>query len=209
MLAVARSACAPLQLSCTVFSADVGRKAGTRFGFFESLFQQINACLAVSAEKQRCEQGFVYESIGDAALSSIFHWRLPVCDCLRETAEGSEYLGAVSLLPASTAGVVRIPELPAFCDAWEKTQIGQMLKSDDMQPFLDAQRDRASSYFDTLDRKIGVKPQTSTTWRRVKWWSLGWPFQKTSVDPMRSRLSLIFAAASRAPSPPRNRLTMS
>ncbi|MEL6104681.1 MAG: membrane or secreted protein [Planctomycetota bacterium] len=74
-------------------------------------------------------------------------------------AEESEYLGAISLLPTSTAGVVRIPELPAFCDAWEKTQIGQMVKSDEMQPFLDAQRDRASSYFDTLDRKIGVKPQ--------------------------------------------------
>ena len=76
-----------------------------------------------------------------------------------KAADESEFVSAVSLLPASTAGVVRIPELPAFCDAWEKTQIGKLLDSDEMQPFLDAQRDRASSYFDTLDRKIGVKPQ--------------------------------------------------
>ena len=74
-------------------------------------------------------------------------------------ADANDYASAVSLLPASTAGVVRIPEMPAFCEAWKKTQIGQLLDSDDMQPFLDAQRDRASSYFDTLDRKIGVKPQ--------------------------------------------------
>ncbi|MEO1525698.1 MAG: membrane or secreted protein [Planctomycetota bacterium] len=76
-----------------------------------------------------------------------------------QQADTDEYINGVSLLPASTAGVVRIPEVPAFCDAWEKTQIGQLMKSDAMQPFLGAQRDRASNYFDTLDRKIGVKPQ--------------------------------------------------
>lgn len=68
------------------------------------------------------------------------------------------YVNAVDLLPASTAGVVRVPELPAFCDAWQQTQIGQLLASPEMQPFIDDQRERAASYLETLDRKIGVKP---------------------------------------------------
>jgi hypothetical protein len=69
------------------------------------------------------------------------------------------FVSAIDLLPESTAGVVRIPELPAFCEAWKKTQLGVLMGSDEMKPFLDAQRDRATNYFETLDRKIGVKPR--------------------------------------------------
>ncbi|QDV87952.1 hypothetical protein TBK1r_69840 [Stieleria magnilauensis] len=73
-------------------------------------------------------------------------------------AKADEYVSAVDLLPESTAGVIRIPELPAFCDAWERTQIGLLFASEEMQPFLDDQRERARSYFDSLNRKIGLKP---------------------------------------------------
>ena len=69
-----------------------------------------------------------------------------------------DYVSGVDLLPATTAGMVRIPELPSFCDAWQKTQIGLLMSSAEMQPFLDEQRERATNYFDTLDRKIGLKP---------------------------------------------------
>jgi hypothetical protein len=74
-------------------------------------------------------------------------------------ADGATALGAIELLPASTAGVVRIPKLPDFCDAWSKTQIGKLLDTPEMQPFLEEQRARASSYFETIDAKIGLKPR--------------------------------------------------
>lgn len=70
---------------------------------------------------------------------------------------GDSYVNAVDLLPESTAGVVRIPRLPDFCNAWQQTNLGQMFASKEMQPFIEAQRERAMSYFDTLDRKIGLK----------------------------------------------------
>ncbi|MCC9599735.1 membrane or secreted protein [Stieleria sp. JC731] len=67
------------------------------------------------------------------------------------------YISGIDLLPESTAGVVRIPRLPDFCNAWQQTNLGQMIASKEMQPFVDAQRERALNYFDTLDRKIGLK----------------------------------------------------
>ena len=76
-----------------------------------------------------------------------------------EQADEAAFVSAVDFLPKTTAGVVRIPELPAFCDAWQDTQIGKLLISKEMQPFIDAQRERASSYLDTLDTKIGLKPE--------------------------------------------------
>ncbi|MCA9135368.1 MAG: hypothetical protein KDB00_01380 [Planctomycetales bacterium] len=79
-------------------------------------------------------------------------------DAKPDAAQAGAYISAVDLLPPSTAGVVRIPKLPSFCDAWRKTQIGQLIDSPEMQPFIDDQRERAASYMETLDRKIGVKP---------------------------------------------------
>ncbi|MEM0926199.1 MAG: hypothetical protein AAGJ83_09215, partial [Planctomycetota bacterium] len=72
---------------------------------------------------------------------------------------GQEFRSAIDLLPDSTAGVVRIPEMPAFCSAWEQTRFGSLLASEAMQPFLDEQRERATSYFDTINGKIGLKPR--------------------------------------------------
>ena len=55
-------------------------------------------------------------------------------------AKNARFASAIDLLPESTAGVVRIPDLPAFCKAWEKTNLGRLLDSPVMQPFLDEQR---------------------------------------------------------------------
>lgn len=74
-------------------------------------------------------------------------------------APGGDFIPAIDLLPESTAGVVRIPKMPDFCNAWQQTQIGLLLASAEMEPFLEEQRERAISYFETLDRKIGVKPK--------------------------------------------------
>jgi hypothetical protein len=73
--------------------------------------------------------------------------------------QAGDYIAAVDLLPETTAGLLRIPRLPDFCNAWQQTQIGLLLASPAMEPFLEAQRERATSYFDTLDRKIGVRPE--------------------------------------------------
>ncbi|MEO1617891.1 MAG: membrane or secreted protein, partial [Planctomycetota bacterium] len=71
----------------------------------------------------------------------------------------AQFTSTIDLLPESTAGVVRIPEMPTFCDAWERTQFGALLAAPEMQPFLEEQRERATSYFDTLNGKIGLKPR--------------------------------------------------
>ncbi|KAA5544444.1 membrane or secreted protein [Roseiconus nitratireducens] len=70
-----------------------------------------------------------------------------------------DFVRAVSLLPEATAGVLRIPSLPDFCNAWQQTRIGALMASPEMQPFLDAQRENLINGLDSLDRKIGVKPQ--------------------------------------------------
>ena len=83
----------------------------------------------------------------------------PLQDQAANEEGAAAFIRGVDLLPESTAGMVEIPELPAFCDAWQQTQIGQLLASPEMQPFLDEQRERATTYFESLDRKIGLKPQ--------------------------------------------------
>ncbi|WP_253158531.1 membrane or secreted protein [Stieleria tagensis] len=74
-------------------------------------------------------------------------------------AAADDFISGVDLLPVTAAGVMRIPSVPDFCNAWQQTQIGKLLSSPEMQPFLDEQRERASSYLDSLDRKIGLRPE--------------------------------------------------
>ena len=77
--------------------------------------------------------------------------------------QGTGYINAVDLLPESTSAIFRIPSLPDFCDAWERTLIGQLLADPAMQPFLDDQRERARNFFNTLENnKIGLKPEDLT-----------------------------------------------
>ncbi|WP_372722123.1 membrane or secreted protein [Novipirellula sp.] len=69
------------------------------------------------------------------------------------------YVPAIKLLPDSLAGLVRVPDVPDFCRAWDKTHIGQLFDDPAMQPFIDAQRERAENYLDSLDNRVGLKPQ--------------------------------------------------
>ena len=69
------------------------------------------------------------------------------------------YTAAIELLPDSVAGLVRIPNLPRFCKAWEKTSIGKMVEDEAMQPFIEAQKARAKTYLEAFDNKVGVRPE--------------------------------------------------
>ncbi|WP_146521326.1 membrane or secreted protein [Stieleria varia] len=68
------------------------------------------------------------------------------------------YIDAVDLLPESTAGIVRVPNLPTFCDAWKKTQFGKLVDDEAMQPFIEAQRKRAENLLDAVESPIGLRP---------------------------------------------------
>lgn len=75
-----------------------------------------------------------------------------------EVAEG-DYIPATELLPESTAGLIRIPHFPTFCTAWDETNLGRLLDDPSLEPFVEAQQEQAESYFDSLDTKVGLKPQ--------------------------------------------------
>ncbi|QDT02515.1 hypothetical protein K227x_08930 [Rubripirellula lacrimiformis] len=66
------------------------------------------------------------------------------------------YAPAISLLPDSVAGLVRVPDLPGFCKAWETTNMGRLLDDPAMQPFIEARRDRAKDYLQSLGNKVGL-----------------------------------------------------
>ncbi|WP_149752801.1 membrane or secreted protein [Rubripirellula obstinata] len=73
------------------------------------------------------------------------------------SAKAAPYQAAIKLLPDTVAGLVRVPDVPAFCEAFKTTNIGRLLEDPSMQPFIESQRERAKSYFESLNNKIGVK----------------------------------------------------
>ena len=77
----------------------------------------------------------------------------------QEAPPAETYKSAIELLPDSVAGMVRIPNLPRFCEAWEKTSIGKLVDDEAMQPFIEAQRERAKNYLEAFDNKVGVRPE--------------------------------------------------
>lgn len=77
----------------------------------------------------------------------------------QENAPVENYKSAIELLPDSVAGMVRIPNLPRFCQAWEKTSLGKLVEDEAMQPFIEAQRQRAKNYLEAFDNKVGVRPE--------------------------------------------------
>ncbi len=68
-----------------------------------------------------------------------------------------KYTAAIRLLPDTTAGLVRIPDFPKFCEAFEKTRFGKLLDEPSMQPFIEAQRARAKNYLTPIDSKTGIR----------------------------------------------------
>jgi len=73
-------------------------------------------------------------------------------------AETIAYVPAIRILPDSVAGLVRMPSVPDFCNAWRKTHFGQLVQDPAVQPFIEAQRDRVIDYFDAIDNRVGLKP---------------------------------------------------
>ena len=67
------------------------------------------------------------------------------------------YVPAIKLLPDNIAGLVRVPDVPAFCKAFKTTNAGRMIDDPVMQPFIQSQRERAKSYLESLDNRIGVR----------------------------------------------------
>ena len=72
-------------------------------------------------------------------------------------AKADPYQAAIKLLPDTVAGLVRVPDVPAFCDGFKKTNVGQLLDDPKMQPFIESQRERAVNYFESVNHKIGIK----------------------------------------------------
>ncbi len=76
-----------------------------------------------------------------------------------ESDQQGEYVPAIEVLPESLAGLVRVPNLPRFCVAWEKTHFGKLMQDESMQPYIDSQRDRAINYLESFGNKVGLRPQ--------------------------------------------------
>ena len=58
----------------------------------------------------------------------------------QDKAATEKYKLAIELLPDTVAGLVRIPNLPRFCEAWENTSLGKLLEDEAMQPFIEVQQ---------------------------------------------------------------------
>ncbi len=71
----------------------------------------------------------------------------------------NDYIPAIKVLPDSLAGLVRVPNVPRFCDAWDRTRIGQLLDDESMQPYIEAQRERTLNYLESFGSKVGLRPQ--------------------------------------------------
>ena len=76
---------------------------------------------------------------------------------LGDDAETVPYQAAIKLLPDTVAGLVRVPDVPAFCEGFKTTNMGRLLEDPKMQPFIESQRERAENYFESVNQKIGIK----------------------------------------------------
>lgn len=74
-------------------------------------------------------------------------------------ATAEEYKPAISLVPDTAAGIVRIPNLPMLCDAWKQTTLSALVNDPLMQPFVDAQKKLSEQRTSTLGFNIGVRPR--------------------------------------------------
>ncbi len=63
----------------------------------------------------------------------------------------------LSLIPDTAAGIIRVPNMPEFCQAWKKTTVSAFANDEAMKPFVDAQRQRAEQELLAADLKVGIK----------------------------------------------------
>ncbi|WP_153559179.1 membrane or secreted protein [Roseimaritima sediminicola] len=71
-------------------------------------------------------------------------------------AEGS-FVSAVELLPETTGGYLRVLDLPAACEAWERTTLSNLGTAPVMQPFWEAQEESADRQLEAGGLKIGLR----------------------------------------------------
>lgn len=74
-------------------------------------------------------------------------------------ASAQEYQPAISLVPDTAAGIVRIPSVPTLCDAWKQTTLSGLINDPAMKPFVDAQKKFSEERSSTLGFNIGVRPK--------------------------------------------------
>jgi hypothetical protein len=90
--------------------------------------------------------------------------RLGICSLQARTASlilllaGPLFAGPPSdtLLPASTKGYVSVPRPGEFKERWLKTQWGQMLNDEVMQPFMEDLRKQLQEEYQAVEDKLGI-----------------------------------------------------
>lgn len=118
------------------------------------MYNLVSSLPRINAVSKTTQRRFVFKLV---FLLGVYAVAAPLR--AQETAQRETYKSAIELLPDSVAGMVRIPNLPRFCEAWEKTSIGKLLDDEAMQPFIEAQRERAKNYLEAFDNKVGVRPE--------------------------------------------------
>ena len=118
------------------------------------MYNLVSSLPRINAVSKTTQRRFVFKLV---FLLGVYAVAAPLR--AQETAQSETYKSAIELLPDSVAGMVRIPNLPRFCEAWEKTSIGKLLDDEAMQPFIEAQRERAKNYLEAFDNKVGVRPE--------------------------------------------------
>ncbi len=73
--------------------------------------------------------------------------------------QSADYLSPLSLIPDTAAGVLTVPNMPQFCEAWKTTTLSGFANDSSMKPFIDAQNARAEKEILAADLKIGIKLQ--------------------------------------------------
>jgi hypothetical protein len=63
----------------------------------------------------------------------------------------------LALIPDSAAGIVRVPDMPAFCQAWKSTTLSAFANDESMKAFVQGQRARAEQELLAADLKVGIK----------------------------------------------------
>jgi hypothetical protein len=76
-----------------------------------------------------------------------------------KSAAADDYKPAISLVPDTAAGVVRIASVPTLCEAWKQTTLSALVNDPAMKPFVDAQKKLSEERTSTLGFNIGVRPK--------------------------------------------------
>lgn len=118
---------------------------------------QQSAPAPEQAAEQVTEQ--VTEQAAEQAAEQPAEQAVEQAKVAQQPAAKLNYMPAVDLFPKNTAGYLRIPNAPDFCEAAQQMHIGKLLDDPAMQPFIEAQKVRIENYFESLTDKIVLRPQ--------------------------------------------------